>query len=128
MVNPVVKFSFTAILVAADIFLLILDCWVSNVKGPPLYLPMSHQMFGIADLDHLRISRKKKNQKIAFLILKQKLERLSFPIVCDKSKHESLLVIATGRTSPTGMDTGNMKYSDRETVYIYTALPHSKPW
>lgn len=125
------RFSFKAILVAADIFLLILDRWALNVKGPLLYLPMSHQMFGIADLDHLRISRKKKqtkNQKTAFLILKQKQERLSFPIVCDKSKHESLLVIATGRTSPAGRDTGNMKYSDRETVYIYTALPHSKPW
>lgn len=64
MVNPVVRFSFKAILVAADIFLLILDRWALNVKGPPLYLPMSHQMFGIADLDHLRISRKKKIKKL----------------------------------------------------------------
>lgn len=63
MVNPVVRFSFKAILVAADIFLLILDRWALNVKGPLLYLPMSHQMFGIADLDHLRISRKKKTNK-----------------------------------------------------------------
>lgn len=57
LVNPVVKFSFKVTLMEANIFLINTGVWASNFKGPLQYLAIPHQTFGMANLEHLRISR-----------------------------------------------------------------------